>query len=296
MPVVALINPAPQVPHFTHLIRDTFRELGYEPGRNLNYIERWAGGSEDQLRRDAAELAERKVDAIIAGTSAGVRGAVGASRTIPIVAVDMESDPVTNGWAASLAKPGGNVTGFFLDLPELSGKRLEQVKELVPRLSRVAVLYDALLDPAPIRAMETSARSLGLSVVMLRVRRPGELSGAFGTAVRKRAQAVLMMPSPMLEVSASQIADLAVKHRLPLAGAFPSLADVGFLYTYGPNVDDLVRRSIVYVDRILKGERPDNLPIQRPAKFDFVLNTKTAAAIGIKFPQTFFLQADRVIK
>ena len=188
------------------------------------------------------------------------------------------------------------MTGLFLDLPELSGKRLEQVKELVPRLSRVAVLYDAMLDPAPIRAMETSARSLGLNVVMLRVQRPGELSRAFDTAVRKRAQAVLMMPSPMLEVSASQIADLAVKHRLPLAGAFPSLADVGFLYTYGPNVDDLVRRSIVYVDRILKGERPDNLPIQRPAKFDFVLNTKTAAAIGIKFPQTFFLQADRVIK
>jgi putative ABC transport system substrate-binding protein len=208
----------------------------------------------------------------------------------------MESDPVANGWAGSLAVPGGNLTGFFLDQPELSGKRLGQLKELIPGLLRVAVLWDALLDRAPLRATEGTARALGLRLIVLEVRSPKGLPDAFETAVEKKAQAVLMMPSPLLEGSASQIATLATESRLPIAGVFPFLADAGFLYTYGPDVDDLVRRSFIYIDRVLKGEKPGNLPIQRPAKYDFVLNFKTAGALGIKFPQSFLLQASRTIK
>jgi putative ABC transport system substrate-binding protein len=235
------------------------------------------------------------VDVITVGTSVAVRAALGATKTIPIVAVDMESDPVANGWAASLARPGGNVTGFFLDLPELSGKRLEQLKDLIPHLSRVAVLWDALLDRAPLQATLSAARSLGLTLVVLEVQRPDALRGAFDTARNKRAQAVLMMPSPMLEGKATQIAALALERRLPIAGVFPNLAEAGFLFSYGPNVDDLVRRSIVYTDRILKGERPSDLPIQHPVKFDLVVNARTGAALGIHFPQIFISQADRVI-
>ncbi|PWT76600.1 MAG: ABC transporter substrate-binding protein [Proteobacteria bacterium] len=295
-PVVAIINPSPPVPHFRELIHEAARSLGYELGRNLILTEYWAGGSEERLRSDTAAAVGQKVDVLTVGTSAGVRAALAATSTIPIVAVDMESDPVANGWARSLAKPGKNLTGFFLDLPELSGKRLEQLKELIPHLSRVAVLWDALLDRAPLQATQDAARSLGLKLVIVEARRPDELPNAFAIAAKKRAQAVLMMPSPMLEGHAKQIATFAMERRLPIAGVFPTLAQAGFLLTYGPNVDDLVRRSVVYTDRILKGERAGDLPIQHPVKFELVLNAKTANALGIHFPQSFLTRADRVIK
>jgi putative ABC transport system substrate-binding protein len=288
-PTVALLNPAPPVARFSKLIRNTLRELGYEPGRNIIYLERWAGGSEERLNHDAAELVELKVDAIAAGTSAGVRAAARATKTIPIVAVDMESDPVANGWIANLAKPGGNITGFFLDLPELSGKRLEQLKEIIPRLSR-------LLDRAPLEATEVAARKLGLRLLVLEVRTLDDIPQALDTAIKKRAQAVLLMQSPTFEVDPDHIAALAIRRRLPIAGIFPPHADAGFLLAYGPNVDDLTHRCWLYMDRILKGEKPSNLPVQRPSKFDLILNLRTAEALGITFPQSFLLQADRVIK
>ncbi len=293
---LATLAPSPPTPRFSQLHVKTLRDLGYVEGRNLLFMERWASGSEERLHRDAAELVELKVDVIWGGSSAGVRAAVNATRTIPIVAVDLESDPVANGWAASLARPGGNVTGFFLDLPELSGKRLEQLKELVRGLSRVAVLWDASLDRTPLKATEVAARALGLRMITLEVRRPEELERAFRTAVTKRAQAVLMWGGPMFDGNASKIAALAAQHRLPIAGFFPFHTEAGFLLSYGPDIDDLIRRSWAYADRILKGEKPANLPVQRPAKFHLVLNLKTAKALGITFPQTLLLQADNVIK
>jgi len=293
---IAFLSPSPPAARWTRVRLETLRELGYVEGRNLLYIERWAGGSEERLHRDAAELVELKVDLIIAASSAAVRAAANATQTIPIVASDMESDPVANGWVASLGRPGGNVTGFFLDLPELSGKRLEQLKEVVPGLSRVAVLWDASLDRTPLKATEVAARALGLRMVTLEVRRPEELERAFRTAVKERVQAVLMMQSPMLEGSASQIATLAAKRRLPIAGFFPFHTESGFLLSYGPDLDDLIRHNTAYADRILKGAKPGNLPVQRPAKFHLVLNLKTAKALGITFPQTLLLQADNVIK
>ena len=293
---LAFLSPSPPVPRFTQLIRETLRDLGYVEGRNLLFMERWAGGSEERLHRAAAELVELKVDVIYAGSSAGVRAAANATKTIPIVAVDLESDPVANGWVASLGRPGGNVTGFFLDLPELSGKRLEQLKELVPGLYRVAVLWDASLDRTPLKATEVAARALGLRMITLEVRRPEELERAFRTAVKERAQAVLMWGGPMFDGTASQIATLAAQHRLPIAGFFPFHTEAGFLLSYGPDLDDLIRRSWVYADRILKGAKPGDLPVQRPAKFHLVLNLKTAKVLGIKFPQTLLLQADNVIK
>jgi putative ABC transport system substrate-binding protein len=296
IPKVALLSPAPPVEHYRILIRDVLRGLGYEPGRNLIYIERWAGGSEEQLHRDAAELVGLKVDVIQAGSSAAVRAAVRATRTIPIVAVDMESDPVANGWAAGLAHPGANLTGFFLDLPALSGKRLEQLKEIVPGVEKVAVLWDASLDRTPLKATEASARDLGLRMITLEVRRGQDIEQAFRRAVKEHVQAVLIWGSPMLDGETSTVAAIAVRHRLPIAGFFPFHAESGFLMSYGPDVDDLVRRSFVYIDRVVKGEKPSALPIQGPEKFELVVNLRTAAAVGIKFPQHLLLQADRVIK
>jgi putative ABC transport system substrate-binding protein len=169
---VGLLVPSAPVPHFTQLYVKTLADLGYVQGRNLVYTERWAGGSEERLQRYAAELVALKVDLIFAATATGVRAAVNATKTIPIVAIDMESDPVANGWAATLTRPGGNVTGFFLDLPELSGKRLEQLKEIVPSLSTLAVFWDASQDRTPLKATERSATTSGLRVITLQVRGP----------------------------------------------------------------------------------------------------------------------------
>ena len=250
---VGLLEPSTPVLRFSSLRLDALRDLGYVEGRNLLFIQRWAAGSEDQLRRNAVELVELRVDVIIAATSTGVRAAALATKTIPIVAVDMESDPVANGWAASLARPSGNITGFFLDLPDLTGKRLEQLKEVVPGLSRVAVLRDSFQDRTPLKATEASARALGPRVVMLEARGPEDFGRAFGRAVKERAQAVLVWGSPMFDGNAAKIAVLATQHRLPIAGLFPFHPESGFLMSYGPDVDDLIRRSCVYVDRILKG-------------------------------------------
>ena len=296
LPIVALLNPAPPVTRWSELARNTLREVGYEPGRDVIYMERWASGSLDQLNRDARELARLKVDAIAVGSSAAVRAAGQATKTIPIVAIDMESDPVANGWVANLAKPGGNITGFFLDLPDISGKRLGQLKETIPNLSRVAVLWDALLDPAPLTATQVAARRLGLRLQVLRVRKLADIPGAFDAAVKEHAQAMLLMQSPTFEVNPGHIAAVAIQRRLPLAGVFPAHADAGFLLAYGPDVDDLTHRLWIYVGRILKGERASDLPVQRPNKFDLVLNLKTAEALGVSFPQSLMLQADRVIK
>ena len=193
---------------------------------------------------------------------------------------------------------GSNPTlsAFFLDLPELSGKRLEQLNEVVPGLARVAVLWDASLDRTPLKATEVAARALGLRMITLEVRRPEELEHAFGTAVKERVQAVLVWGSPMIDGAAPKVAALAAQHRLPIAGFFSFHSKAGFLLSYGPDVDDLIRRSLVYVDRILKGAKPGELPVQRPSKFDLVLNRKTAKALGIKFPQALLYQADIVIE
>jgi putative ABC transport system substrate-binding protein len=293
---LAILAPSPRVPRVIEVDLAALRDLGYVEGRNLIFTERWAGGSEEQLRRYAAELAELKVDAIVVGTATGVRAAAAATRTIPIVAIDMESDPVANGWAASLARPGGNITGFFLDLPELTGKRLQQLTELIPDLSRVAILWDAIMDRTPLKATEAAARASGLSTVMLEVRGPTDFEPAFRRAVKERVQAVLVWGSPMFDANAAKIAALAIQHRLPIAGLFPFHPEAGFLMSYGPDNDDLIRRCWVYVDRILKGEKPGDLPAQRPEKFLLVLNLKTAKVLGIRVPQSLLSQAHQVIK
>jgi len=292
---VALLTPSPPVPRFSRVHLDALRDLGYVEGRNLVFIERW-GGSKEQLHRDAKELVELKVDVIVAATSTGVRAAAAATKTIPIVAIDMESDPLANGLVASLAKPGGNVTGCFLDLPDLSGKRLELLKELVPSFSSIGVLWDSNMDRTPLKATEVSARAAGLRMVTLEVRGPEDLESAFRRAVKERVQALLMWGSPMFDGNASKIATLAVQHRLPIAGFFPFHPQSGFLMSYGPDVDDVIRRCYVYANRILKGEKPGDLPVQRPAKFHLVLNLKTAKLLGITFPQTLLLSADHIIR
>ena len=290
------LNPGTPVPRFTQAEMGALRDLGYTEGRNLQFIERWAGGSEAQLQRDAVELVKLKVDVILAGSSAGARAAADATKTIPIVAIDLESDPVANGWVATIARPGGNVTGCFLDLPELAGKRLEQLREVVPHLSRVAILWDSSLNRTPLTATRFSAKALGLRTITLEVRRPSDLDHAFTAAVDQRAQAVLMWGSPMFDANVPKIAELAAQRRLPIAGFFPFHSESGFLLSYGPDVEDMTRRCMAYTNRIFRGEKPGDLPVQLPDKFYLVLNLKTANTLGVRFPQALLLQADRIIK
>jgi putative ABC transport system substrate-binding protein len=278
------------------VFRQALRELGYVQGMNIVVEDRFAGGSEERLREYAAEGVRLKADVILAVSSAAVRMAANATKTIPIVGLDLESDPVASGLVASLARPGGNLTGFFLDLPELNGKRLELLKEAIPGIARVAFLLDATMDSAPRRAAEIAARQLGLSLQLVEARGARDLEGALHAAVRGGSRALMIHESPLLSTQPQRIADLTVKHRLATTGIFAHVAEAGILMSYGPNLNELFRQSATYVDRILKGTGPGDLPVQRPAKFDLVINLKTAKALGLTIPPSLLLRADQIIE
>jgi putative ABC transport system substrate-binding protein len=273
------------------------QERGYVIGQNL-VIEcrQTEEASDKRFRQFAAELGRLNVALIFAVSSAAVRGARPASRTIPVVALDLESDPIGSGLATSLGRPGGNVTGIFLDADQMNGKRLQMLKELRPRLSRVAALWDASLDPTLLKTTETIARSLGVHFQVLSVRGPTEFAGAFAAARRERANAVLLMEGPFMNTNAKQIADLAIQSRLPAIGIFPTFVTQGGLMSYGPNVDHLFKQATSYIERILKGARPGDLPIERPTHFYTAVNLKTAKTLGLTIPQTILLQADQVVQ
>ena len=250
----------------------------------------------DRLRDQAAELVRLKVDVIVASSSPAVQMARQVTQRIPIVALDLETDPVASGLAASLAQPGGNLTGVFLDQPELGGKWLELLREALPEVTRVAVLWDAAMDPAPLRATEVVARSVGVPLHLLEVRGPHEFASAFEAMTRERASALLVFQSPMLFVHHPRIADLAVTSRLPTMAMFREFAQAGGLLSYGPNVQEVFWRAAFFIDKILKGAKPGEVPIERPDKFELVINLKTAQALGITIPPTLLFLADEVIR
>ena len=272
------------------------RERGYTIGRNITVEYRFGDGNPDGSPALVDQMLRVGVDAILAANPYVVRAARQATHTIPIVAVDLETDPVQAGWVASLSRPGGNLTGFFLDMPELSGKQLQLLSEAVPRLQRVAVLWDASLAAAQFKGAEVAARAARLDVQSLAMRQVAEFAAAFSTARRQRAQALLLLSSPLVFVNLGRLADLALQHRLPASSVFPQFAEAGGLMGYGPNLPDLYRRAAAYVDRVLKGEKPGDLPIQRPTVFDLALNVKTAKTLGLTLPDALILRANRVIQ
>jgi putative tryptophan/tyrosine transport system substrate-binding protein len=279
------------------LFLEGLKERGYVVGQNLVIECRHTDeASDERFRQLAAELVRLNVALIFAVSSAAVRGVRPTSRTIPVVALDLESDPIASGLATSLARPGGNITGVFLDAPEMNGKRLEMLRELLPRLSRVSALWDASLDPEQLKATETIARSFGVRFQVLSVRGPKEFAGAFQTARRGRSEAVLSMEGPFMNVNAKQITDLALQNKLPSIGIFPTFVKAGGLMSYGPNVEHLFKQATSYIDRILKGAKPDDLPIERPTRFYTAVNLKTAKALGLAIPPSLLLRADEVIQ
>jgi putative ABC transport system substrate-binding protein len=275
-------------------------ELGYTEGQNLAVERQFADGSSDRLRELAAELVRSKPDIIIAFSTTAALPAKQATSTIPIVAVAM-ADPVADDLVASLARPGGNVTGTTFLGPELVAKRLQLLREVVPGLSRVAALwhpnaYSERTMAGVLNEIEVAARTLGLQLQLVPAVGPDDFVSAFAAMAREHADALLVMPSPMLFGEYRRIASFAAENRLPATGVAREFVDFGGLMSYGANLPDLARQTATYVYKILKGAKPGELPVERPTKFELVINVKTARAMGLTINRDFLLIADEVIE
>jgi len=281
----------------TDAFRQGLRELGYIEGRNIVIEFRFADGKVDRLPALAAELVQLKVDIFVAVGGPSVQAAKKATGTIPIVMTN-SGDPVDQGFVASLARPGGNITGLSSLTHDLAGKRLELLKETVPKLSRLAVLWHPETTGSALAWKETQlvARELSLQLQSLEVRGPQDLHGAFQAATKERVQSFVALRSPIIAIERKQIAELAVKYRLPGMYDDRAYVETGGLMSYGTNQTELYQRAAVYVDKILKGAKPADLPVEQPKKFEFIINLKTAKQIGLTIPPNVLARADRVIK
>ena len=271
------------------------RDLGYVEGQNITIELRSSEGKYERLPDLAAELVRLKVDVIVVPADQNALAAEHVTRAIPIV---MIGNPVGSGLVASLARPGGNITGLSVLAPEIVGKQLELLKELIPRVSSVTILWNPT-NPGHSRALEEAriaARSLGIKLQISGARGPDEFEGAFAAMTRERVGAVLVLLDGMFLLHQSRIIDLAAKSRLPAMYSRRSDVTGGGLMAYAPSLPDIFRRAATYVDKILKGAKPDDLPIEQPTKFEFVINLKTAKALGLAIPQSVLLRADEVIQ
>jgi ABC-type uncharacterized transport system substrate-binding protein len=290
------VSPSSVSPR-TKAFRQGLRELGYIEGKNIVIEWRFAEGKTDRLKEFAAELARLKVDVIVTGGPAVNRPAKEATVTIPIV-LGFDNDPVGNGFATSLARPGGNITGLSTYYPEISGKQLELLKEIIPRLSRVAVLGNSIQpgNPQALRETELAAAALGLQIQYLDVREAKDIEAAFRAAGKDPVGAVLVLGNVVVTAHPKQFVELAAKSRLPAMYWSPEFVEAGGLMTYSVNIPDLFRRAATYVDKILKGAKPADIPVEQPTKFEFIINLKTAKQIGLTIPPNVLARADRVIR
>jgi len=273
------------------------RELGYEEGKNIVIEWRSGEGRFDRLAALAAELIRLKVDIIVTAGPADTRAAREATSTIPIV-MTFDNDPVGNGFIASLARPGGNITGFSTLAPELSSKQLELLKEIVPKSSRVAILGNSTNpgNALALKEIEAAAKAFGLKLQYLDILDPKAIETAFRTASKSGVEAILVLGIPLLNSERKQLVELAVKNRLPAIYYTGDLVEAGGLMTYGVNRNDLARRAATYVDKILKGAKPAELPVEQPKKFELIINLKAAKQIGLTIPPNVLARADKVIK
>ena len=278
-------------------LRQGLRELGYVEGQNIGIESRWAEGKYDRLPDLAAELVRLKVDVIVTYSPPAIQAAKQATQTIPIVMGGV-IDPVATGFVASLARPGGNLTGLSLMAPELVGKQLEILKEVVPKVTRVAVLGNpANAGTAPqLRHAQDAARALKVQLQPLEARAPNDIDRAFAAMTKEGAGAVVVLVDAMFVDQRTRIADLAARHRLPSVYGLMDFAEAGGLMFYGANDTDRFRRAAIFVDKILKGAKPADLPVEQPTKFALVINLKTAKALGLTIPQSVLARADQIIE
>jgi putative ABC transport system substrate-binding protein len=292
---VLLGATAETVTPLVRALTEGLRDLGYVEGRNIVFERRYADGRVERLPDLAAELVQLRMDVIVTGSNIHVAAAKRATATIPIVMV-AAGDPVGAGFIATLARPGGNITGLSADASrEIVGKNLALLKEIVPRLSRVGVVGQLTLLGG-VAALETAARQLNVALEVVDIRSPDDFEGAFATMVGKRVGAVIVNAGPLTYMRRQQIADLALKHRLPAITGLNEFAQAGLLMSYGPNLPDMYRRAASYVAKILRGAKPGDLPVEQPTKFELVINLKTAKALGLTIPQSLLLRADEVVQ
>jgi ABC-type uncharacterized transport system substrate-binding protein len=277
--------------------RKGLRELGYAEGKNFVIDERYAEEKLDRLNELGAELIRLNVDVIVTGGPVATRAAKGATSAIPIV-MGYDSDPVGNGFVSSLAHPGGNITGLSSLAPEISGKQLELLKEIVPKLSRVAVLGNSTHpgDTQAFREMEQAATAFSLHLQFFDVRLAKDMETSFRGAGKAHTGGIAVLASPLAISQRAKIAELAVKNRIPAIYPWPEFVQDGGLMSYGVSFTDMFRRAATYVDKMLKGTKPADIPVEQPKKFEFIINLKAAKQIGLTIPPNVLARADRVIK
>ena len=280
---------------FLPAFRLGLRDLGYVEGRTVSLEMRSANGRTDRLPSLARELVRMKVDVLVTITSPGVRAAREATSTIPIVAGAVD-DAVEQGFVASLAHPGGNVTGVSWLNTELSAKRLELLKEALPEVTRVAVLREAVGGASSIQATATAARALRVHLQIFELRDPNELPTVFAAMAKERIEALTVLPGPMITSQMPRIVELASRARLPAIFPEARFVEAGGMMSYGPNLAEMYRRAAGYVDKILKGVKPSSLPVEQPTKFESIINLKAAKALGVTIPQSVLLRADQIIE
>ncbi len=277
-------------------IREGASEPGGQRDSGIEVVVRLADGDLSRLPALATDLVNDRVDAIVAAGPPAVQAASRATASIPVIAIDLESDPVASGLVASLARPGGNVTGVFLDFPDFSAKCLQLLLESVPALAGVGILWDPTTGSLQLNAVEAAAQGFGIRVQVFEARRVADLAEAFYALDRSRIQGVLMLSSPLIGGNSQMVADLAVRRNVPTISLFPDFAREGGLLAYGPDIQGLYRQAAVMARKVLHGAKPAELPAERPTRFQLVANLRTAKLFGITLPPSILLRADEVIE
>jgi putative ABC transport system substrate-binding protein len=295
IPRIGVLRPGSPPDPLVEAFRQGLRELGYAEGHNISIEYRWAEGRDERLPALVADLVRHDVDVIVAAGSLALL-ARRATTTIPIV-MPVSSNPVGAGLVASLARPGGNVTGLSFLAEELPGKWMELLKEVLPGVSRVAVLWDPATEAGHLKVSEGAARTLGVRLHPLKAQRSEDLRAAFAGAQKDRAEALIVLLSPFFYVQRTRLVELAARHRLPtMYFQREFVVESGGLMSYGPNLRDLFRRAAAYVDKVLKGAKPADLPIEQPTKFELVINRKVVRTLGLTIPPSVLARADEIIE
>jgi putative tryptophan/tyrosine transport system substrate-binding protein len=295
--VVGFLSPGfpPGPASFTGL-KDSLRELGYVEGETIKMEARWGHGKTETLPGFAEELVRLKVDVIVAIARPSIEAAKAATSELPIVGIDLESDPIASGFVTTLAAPGGNITGLFLDLPSLAGKWLQLVREVAPDAQRIAILWDANTGEYQLRAMSDAAKAMSMDLRVIEFRNAMGMENALTAGLKEGPQALIQLGSPLINQLANRIADISATHRIPAISPFRAFSDSGGVMSYGPVLSVWYRRLGRYVSTILKGAKPAAMPVERPTNFEFIVNLKAATAMGVKIPLGMLLRADEVIE
>ena len=297
MPVIGLLSSAATwVSPLNAAFRRGLAEEGYVEGKNLVIESRFTNFKPELMNGAAVDLVRLEVNVIFANTPEAVVAARNATSSIPIIGIDLESDPIELGYVKSLARPGGNLTGMFLDLPELSGKQVGLLKEIVPRLTRIAVFGMPGFNVAQFAAAAAAVQAIRAEAEIIEVQVPDDWARALESAKSRQVEAGILLSSPLVFILSEQVGKLAVTHRLPLISLFAEFPKNGGLLAYGPNIGEMFKRCGSYVGKIVQGAKPSDLPIQRPEKFDLVINLTTAKALGLEVPSQLQQLADEVIE